>query len=147
MPQNIIKELHEATEKWMELDKKTTVKRYLLLTALEHIPVGCSIIDKGGNIIMFNDRAKEVIGLPQVGDYHTWSEDYGIFTADGSRVQPEDLPGIKALQGEEAEGILRFRNEYVDNLVWITCNPVYDENGELVAVISYFDIESGEVNA
>ena len=111
---------------------------------------GVVVVDKDLNFTLFNPSAERIvgIGITDTGPSE-WSEKYGIFFPDKvSPVPPEDLPLVRAANGEQVEDLNLFiRNSSVPRGLYISVNatPVRDDRNRLVGGVAVFRDVSRQV--
>ncbi|MGX4640777.1 diguanylate cyclase domain-containing protein [Massilia sp. SYSU DXS3249] len=80
-------------------------ERELLNAVLDSIDVGVVVCSQSGDLTMFNDAAREIVGLTVAPvPPGQWAEHYRLFHADGETLMaPEQVPLYRALHGELIE--------------------------------------------
>jgi PAS domain S-box-containing protein len=118
-----------------------------LFSILDNIGEGVIVSDKDGNVIIFNKRAEDILGVGSINaPWEEWSQAYGVFLADGVTYFPaEEMPLYKALHGESADNVeLYIKNEKFPFGRWIaiTGRPVMDDKQQeiIAGVIVFRDI-------
>ncbi len=98
--------------------KEFTIKHATLKTILENMSDGVAACDMNSNFTFFNERAQEILGLPQKNiPPEQWGDYYGLYREDGKTpLKAEEVPLYKVLHGQE------IMNEEIS---------VKKENGEL----------------
>lgn len=67
----------------------------------DSIHEGMVIVDSSKKFLFWNEAAKQIIGdLPEAGPPEEWPRRYNLFNLEGERLKFEELPLIKALNGE-----------------------------------------------
>ncbi|MCC5663203.1 diguanylate cyclase [Nostoc sp. CHAB 5784] len=112
---------------------------------LEALPVGVAVHKPDGNVLYFNQMAKQLLGrsvLPDV-DIDQLTFAYQIYWAGTNTLYPtEQLPAIRALQGERVrtEDLEIHLDETVIPLE-VLGTPILDEQGAIVyALVTFQDI-------
>jgi PAS domain S-box-containing protein len=106
---------------------------------LECIADGVAAQDPTGRVIYANEAAAKMVGYPSgqqltKATLHEVMRRYEILDAQGRPFPLENLPGCRALCGEErAEAVLRFRALATGEERWsvVKAVPVFDEQGEV----------------
>jgi two-component system CheB/CheR fusion protein len=81
-------------------------ERGKLQTVLNNLPVGVWVIDAQGVVIALNREGERLQGVPAsetVGrvDLNSYRTHYDVAAPDGRPLKPEELPGLRALRGED----------------------------------------------
>lgn len=85
-----------------KIERELARERELLNVVLDSIDVGVVVCSRDGDITLLNRAARDLHGLPaeQIPPSQ-WAQHYDLFQADGvSRLEPEQIPLYRALQGE-----------------------------------------------
>ncbi len=128
------------------LEEELRKSHQRLFGILDNIGEGVIVVDKDGNLLIFNRRAEEILGTGAVNEpLDEWNKAYGFFQEDGlTYFSWEDNPLFKAVQGETADNVeMLVKNEYFKEGKWIavTGRPVLNEKSDIIAgVIVFRDI-------
>src|SRR4051794_2916962 len=120
--------------------------RELLAAVLAHLGDGVVVHGAGGERLYANDQAARLTGYATAEELMSALPEetlarFELFHADGAPMRPEDLPGRRALAGEDPEpALVRFRPAAggPDRVSKVVAVPVRDAHGVLLYVISYF---------
>lgn len=109
----------------------------LMQLILNSMSDGVIVADENSQFLVFNPAAEQMLGKgitdsPQ----QEWSQQYGVFQSDGVTMFPtEQLPLVRALQGEQVENVEMFirRHSKAPEGIWMTVNgtPLKDASGAL----------------
>jgi two-component system CheB/CheR fusion protein len=123
--------------------------RKRLVSVLEQLPVGVSLIDPLGRMILSNSLMRKFMsdGIPsadvtRVNRWRAWQ-------ADGRPLEPGQWPGVRALRGETVVPGVEFVFEQDDGTpLWtsVSTSPLREEAGTVVgAVVMVQDINQRKV--
>ncbi|HUO83604.1 MAG TPA: GAF domain-containing protein, partial [Thermoanaerobaculia bacterium] len=124
-----------------EIHRKATADAARLRATLEQIPIPAMIVNRQGEIEMVNPEAFRQ-GLDLAADLAERIETNAPRTIDGRALTVEELPGMRALRGEQVceELILRDR-QGEERTVEIRAAPIQDQDAEILgAVILLSDV-------
>jgi PAS domain S-box-containing protein len=118
---------------------------------LRGVADGITAQDPSGELIYANDAAARIVGFPTAEAFvkapvREVMQRFELADETGRPLSLEDLPGRKALQGESAEALLRFREVATGRERWsvISATPVFDERGRVRLAVNIFrDITEG----
>lgn len=107
---------------------------------------GITAQDPTGRLIYANEAAARLIGYPSVGALleaptQDLMRDFELFDEAGRPLSPENLPGRRALRGEQPpETLIRFRVRDTGEERWsiIKAAPVFDEWGQVLLAVNIF---------
>jgi PAS domain S-box-containing protein len=133
----------QARRRAEELAEQTEAQRAWLQTVIDQMPEGVTIASApAGEIILINRAAKELFidTVERVADAGIPTR-YGLTRADGSGMDVEDLPLLRAIHREETtvgeeHRFKRSDGKVIDLLV--NAAPLYDVKGKLTAGIVVF---------
>jgi PAS domain S-box-containing protein len=114
----------------------------LLRAILDNISEGVFVSDPQGRPLYYSPFAEKLIGAPVDPNAppEAWSESHGIFFPDMNTPFPsQQLPGYRALQGEEARDVDMFvRNHHVPEgqHVRVSASPVRDREGRTLGALA-----------
>ncbi len=111
-------------------------------TFLDTVPVGVSVFDASGEVIVVNDAGRIILGQGEIADLPEaeLSERYQIYQAGTEQLYPtEQLPAVRALKGETvlAEDIEIRRDGQIIPLE-VRAIPVFDAAGKVIYAINAF---------
>jgi EAL domain-containing protein (putative c-di-GMP-specific phosphodiesterase class I) len=119
-------------------------ERNLLDVLLDSVDVAVVACNAEGRITHANRRTRELMGgAHSTGlDPQTWIEHLRPRTTDGRPLSLEDLPLVRALQGEVVRDVdVLLRNGSGDAILATSANPVEDGRGRRVgAVVVFADV-------
>jgi diguanylate cyclase (GGDEF)-like protein len=117
--------------------------RQLLLPSLrallESVAEAIAVCDEQGNYLLFNDKARRLLGLGSAAPFP-------IFRFDGSAHLPADeFPATRALRGEECRGVemmVRDPRAPCGALVQASARAISDAEGRVIgAVCTFVDVK------
>src|SRR5580765_7327768 len=120
--------------------------RELLAAVLSHLGDGIVVHAPNGDRLYANDAAARLTGFASAEELLAATPAvalarFDVFHADGTPMQREELPGHRALAGEEpAPTLVRYRpaSGGPDRVSQVSAVPVRDAQGELLYVIIHF---------
>jgi PAS domain S-box-containing protein len=117
--------------------------REQLETIMRTVDEGIVVQSPNGRLVYANDAAARAIGFESTADLlaNERSETlarFDMLDADGNAMDPDDLPGRRALQGESSERLVRYRTRATGEERWsiVRANPVYGADGTVVLAVS-----------
>jgi EAL domain-containing protein (putative c-di-GMP-specific phosphodiesterase class I) len=116
-------------------------ERNLLDVLLNSLDVGVVACGASGKLTHINRRAIELMGMDGStgSDPATWTEQTSPRAPDGRELALEELPIVRALNGEVVRGVdMVILTAHGDVLMSTTANPVYDEDGTQVGAVAVF---------
>ncbi|MDZ5810847.1 PAS domain-containing protein [Halorubrum sp. AD140] len=122
-----------------QIEEEVIHERDLTDQILAVSPIGIQVLNRDGEITRMNDRALEILEIP---DDHAESyapAERATYDADGERVSPEDHPFSRVLATGEAVFDWQARVALPENgHRWLTINaaPVLDAEGEIERVVT-----------
>lgn len=106
----------------------------LLSTVISTISEGLVVADQSRRLVLFNPAAEKVLGLGlvDVGE-DRWSETYKVFLPSGEPCPENQLPLVRALNGEvvQDQHILICRPETETKIVTCNAQRLMDESGNM----------------
>jgi PAS domain S-box-containing protein len=122
-------------------------ERARLEAVVQQIPIGLTIVDENGEVVLVNDEARRLLGgelvpAARLGDAH-----WAARRLDDEPHQVDDLPAARALRGET---VSRERVKVVDPprgsvVLEVSAGPIRTADGEVAgAVIVFHDISAQE---
>ena len=112
---------------------------------LRGVADGITAQDPSGELIYANEAAARIVGYPTSealikAPVREVMQRFTVADETGRPLSLEDLPGRKALQGESAEALLRFREVETGQERWsvISATPVFDEGGRVRLAVNIF---------
>jgi signal transduction histidine kinase/CHASE3 domain sensor protein len=120
-------------------------QKLMLHSVLNSMVEGLVATDEQGNFILWNQAAKEILGLGPADQSPTdWSADYGTFLPDMITPFPNaQNPLFLAIAGEVSSAVMFIRNPGLDRGAWIESNgaPLRDQEGAVRGgVLAFRDI-------
>ncbi|MDZ4278180.1 MAG: ATP-binding protein [Dehalococcoidia bacterium] len=108
----------------------------ILQSVLDSMTEGVAVVDEQGAFLVFNPAAERMTGLgPVAVDPSEWQKTYGAYRPDMVSPFPtEELPLIRAMGGEETDGVEMFlRNDSIPDGVHVslTGRPLRDASGRV----------------
>ncbi|WP_135852881.1 PAS domain S-box protein [Halorussus salinus] len=138
----VVRDVSERVETERELgERERQLERERDLTAevIDASPVGVMVLDAEGKITRVNDRATELLGVPdeEVAGYDP--SDRPAYDEEGRPVAVEDQPFAEALRTGEPVYDRVLQVEHPDGgRRWLSVNaePILDGDGEVVRVVT-----------
>ncbi|MFQ5669998.1 MAG: ATP-binding protein [Acidobacteriota bacterium] len=118
-------------------------QRGVLQSILDSMSEGVVVADQEGRFLLFNPAAQQILaaGVLEIPPSE-WATRYGVYQVDGGAPCPaEELPLVRALQGESAEDVrLLIRHVELRKKTWINVNarPLRDAEGSLRGGLAVF---------
>lgn len=137
-------ELEKSSTKLEDMHQRLAVSEADLLrhikileSVLSSSNEGVIVADRDGRFVIFNQAAKEMIGVGPVSEHHSqWSKAYGVYMNDGKTpFPPDELPLVRAIRGESTDGVEMFvRNSSNNEGVWLSISgrPLLDAAGKIM---------------
>lgn len=150
IPENPINEIGELADSFERMSRsldrsfealKKSEEKFS--TLLDAVPVGISVLDRKGKVVVMNGLAKKILGLANLSQYKIrWiPKFYQIYVGRTDRLYPwKQLPFLRALKGETvlADDLeIRRRDGKVIPLE-IRATPVFDDRGKVIYTINAF---------
>ena len=131
-----------------ELERQTQ----LLESVFNNISDGIVVADKNGNLTMFNPRAEQIAGGPQLEvPINDWTEKYGMYYMDKETPFPTDeLPLTRAIRGESTNNVEMFvQNPSIPEGAYLNVSgrPLRDDSGEQRGGVVVFHDVTDKVRA
>ncbi len=114
-----------------------------LQTILNTIAEGVAVVDKGGEIVLFNRAAEKILGIGAAdARQHKWWTSINLYNPNTlSQLEPTNTPLSEALQGKETEQMELFiRNESLSGGAFITISarPIRTDGSDLTGAVAVF---------
>ncbi|MEG5066110.1 ATP-binding protein [Microcoleus sp. B3-A4] len=107
----------------------------LLQLILNSMSDAVLVADENGRLLLFNPAAEQMFGKITDSQPEEWSEQYGLFHADGATpILAEQIPLVRAVRGEQVDNMeLLSRHSKAQQGVWMTVSsrPLKDASGAL----------------
>jgi signal transduction histidine kinase/PAS domain-containing protein len=135
---------NEIIEKQKEqLEQKNTQ----LMSVIENLSEGVILADNTGKFIMANSEAKRLVcqsdNVTFLGDSFKESK---LFDMKGNEIPFENLPGFRALRGEEVRNLkTHIKHPTKEFFLEISAIPIYNTLGDITTVISCFHDITGTI--
>ncbi len=131
-----------------ELERQTQ----LLESVFNNISDGIVVADKNGNLTMFNPRAEQIAGGPQLEvPINDWTQKYGMYYMDKETPFPTDeLPLTRAIRGESTNNVEMFvQNPSIPDGAYLNVSgrPLRDDSGEQQGGVVVFHDVTDKVRA
>ncbi|MGC9524748.1 MAG: ATP-binding protein [Limnospira sp.] len=143
-----IRELHEIENSFQKMAGRLDASFRALKnseskfsTVLNTIPVGISVFDVSGRLILLNQVGEAILGRGILEiPISQLSEAYQIYIAGSDRLYPPDyLPVVRALRGETVcRQDIEIENNGRRIPLEIQSVPVFDESGQIIYAINAF---------
>jgi two-component sensor histidine kinase len=138
------RDLTEANRKLRtEVAERERVQEALRLTqrletVVEHLPVGAALISPSGRIIFANPAFRHILPRHAFPSVDTQAGvEWIAFHPDGSRIDPRDYPGARALRGDVALDMDFLHRDDAGGERWCRVSgvPVHGEDGQVMAAL------------
>jgi signal transduction histidine kinase/ActR/RegA family two-component response regulator len=107
---------------------------------ISHMADGVIIFDSDGSVLRMNPASEKLLGKGVVpgATPATHAATYGLYTPEGEPFQAEQLPAVRALQGElvVGESILVRRPGEPETILRVSCSPLTGNQGEIVGAVA-----------
>jgi PAS domain S-box-containing protein len=141
-----VSDLAEGRTAAAGLASELSATREQLEVVLRNVAEGVTVIAPDGRFVYANEAAARLIGVPSAADlltldYEAARQPYDLFRADGTPLDPAELPGRRAFAGEDADDLLvRFRpaGGGEERVSIVRAVAVLDGNGRVQYVINFF---------
>jgi PAS domain S-box-containing protein len=117
--------------------------REQLETIMRTVDEGIVVQSSANEIVYANDGAARVLGFDTAQEFMATPREevlgrYEMLNEDGTPLDAHNLPGRRALRGEAAERIIRYRIKATGEERWsiVRAHPVLGPNGDVVAAVS-----------
>lgn len=138
--------LQETAERaWLAVERAQAItalrdSEARLVAALESVPVGVSVLDTNGRIVVANSEYRAFLPngtIPSRDPERSWR--WRSWNAAGQLLGLQDFPGARAIRGERV--VPGQEMLYVDDLgreVWtrVASVPIHDQDGHIVGIAS-----------
>ncbi|HZR99695.1 MAG TPA: GAF domain-containing protein, partial [Chloroflexota bacterium] len=109
---------------------------------IEQMPNGVVVFDRSGRVVLMNDAASRILGVPPGSPLMGVANAPSAFelrdSASGARLQPEQLPSARALAGEvirHYELLLRRPGETEDRWLEESAEPLWGSDGAVIGAL------------
>jgi len=117
--------------------------REQLETIMRTVDEGIIVQSPDGRLVYANDAAARTIGFESTADLLANNRSdtlarFDMLDSFGNEMNPDDLPGRRALRGESSEELVRYRIRATGEERWsvVRANPVYGGDGTVVLAVS-----------
>ena len=134
--QNLLQKNKIIEKQKEQLEQKNTQ----LISIIENLSEGVILADNTGKFIMANSEAKRLVyqsnNVTFLGDSFKHSK---LFDLKGNEIPFENLPGFRALRGEEVRNLkAHIKHPTKEYFLEISSIPTYNTLGDITMVISCF---------
>ncbi len=133
-----------AAEQVRASEARLQIEREFLASVLAKAPVGFSIVDEHGRMLMLNERGVELLGHRFEASGPADFAAYGAIHPDGRPYAPEEYPTLRAARGEQisSERMIYLRGgaggaERI--LLDVDAVPIRDVEGRPAGAVTVFD--------
>ena len=117
--------------------------REQLETIMRTVDEGIIVQSPDGRLVYANDAAARTIGFKSTADLLANNRSdtlarFDMLDSFGNEINPDDLPGRRALRGESSEELVRYRIRATGEERWsvVRANPVHGGDGTVVLAVS-----------
>jgi len=120
---------------------RAAAREATLRAVIDALPDAVVVADRDGRYVMSNPVAQQLFG-DELGTRldERWSERLGAYTSDASSLlDPSDNPLTRSIGGEIVDDcrlVLRSANRAGDMHASVTCRPIHDAGGAVVAAVA-----------
>jgi PAS domain S-box-containing protein len=125
----------------VQMRQDAEIERRRLRSLVETLPVGLVVADRRADVRLFSPAAEHILGVPLAGrNLETLVQALHVVNADGRPYPAEELPFIRALQGEASIGeeLVLVRPDHSESPLVVNCRPVHDADGTISGAICVF---------
>ena len=138
-------ERDNATRRLAQARRESDQRARLLSAVLESMNEGLVVVEDGGRILVSNAASKSLMGLDELRTQVRPALEYALFREDGTPVTDDDLPGTRALAGEEvapSDFHLRAASVPEGRVLEISARPVNppDTDDRPLAMVNIRDV-------
>lgn len=94
-------ERDSANRRLAQARRQSDQRARLLSAVLESMNEGLVVVEDGGRVRLSNSASQRLLGLDELQGQVRPAAAYRLFHADGTPLADEEIPGIRALDGEE----------------------------------------------
>lgn len=94
-------ERDRANRRLAEARRQSDERARLLSAVLESMNEGLVVVEDGGRVLVINSASKRLLGLTELQGQVRPAADYQLFHADGTPLADDEMPGTRALDGQE----------------------------------------------
>ncbi len=122
-------------------ERRASTQMRLLETIVDTMSEGLLVVRGNGQILVRNRAAHQLLGIRSDTGHVASPNDYGLHYADGTPVNPQDMPYIRALAGETVPSAdFMIKNSVVQSrMLNMTATPLPQESGG-GAIIVFHDV-------
>ena len=117
--------------------------REQLETIMNTVDEGIVVQSAAGKLVYANESAARVIGFDSAADFLAADREevlgrFEMLDESGAPLDPEELPGRRALRGETSERVIRYRNKLTGEERWsvVRANAVQAATGAVARSVS-----------
>jgi signal transduction histidine kinase len=138
-------ERDNATRRLALARREADERARLLGAVLESMNEGLVVVEDGGRVLVSNAASRSLMGLDELRSQVRRAEEYALFREDGTPVTDDELPGTRALAGEEvapSDFHLRAASVPDGRVLEISARPVNppDTDDRPLAMINIRDV-------
>jgi PAS domain S-box-containing protein len=138
-------ELSRYAEELSNSQEALQSQTLMLQSVLDSMAEGLITADEHGKFVLWNPAAERILGMGAANlPPEKWSEHYGVYQADKTTPFPtEQLPLVRAIQGEASTAEMFLRNHELAEGVWLeaSAGPLRDDAGKVRGgVVAFRDI-------
>jgi PAS domain S-box-containing protein len=125
-------------------EARLQVEREFLASVLAKAPVGISLVDGDGQVLMLNERAIELLGHRHEATGRADFRDYGAIHPDGRPYEPDEYPSLRAARGERVDNErMIYRRGGAGGreriVLEVDAVPIRDGEGRPAGAVTVFD--------
>lgn len=111
-----------------------------LFQVIERINYGILICDKNGKFELWNKKAQDLLAINEEILYRdVWTEYFQMYKLDGTEIDVEHYPLIKALKGiRTLNEVIMVKNITNDVIISIDSFPLENQENEIVGAVAVF---------
>jgi two-component system phosphate regulon sensor histidine kinase PhoR len=139
-----VTEAQEYAERLTETSQALDRERRYLEAVLDSVDVGVAVLDPERDYVVINRRLKQYVALAEPhGAEGKHGEGRDLFHEDGTRLEPDELPSVRAARGEEFDDLILWvgADPLTQRALSVSARSVRGAGGEFSgAVLGYADV-------
>ena len=131
-----------------QLEQKAAAAKEQLEVILQNVADGITVVDANDRLVYVNDVVAHWRGFPslaallaalQAGKVHR-HEKFATWDQWGRPLPGSERPTAKALQGKQAQALLRYQDNATGQFYWnlVRAHPIFDAQGQVQFVVTVY---------
>ncbi|MBD2040940.1 PAS domain-containing protein [Microcoleus sp. FACHB-672] len=135
--------LKRTTQELADSEAALRKQTNILQSLLDNLAEGVVVADEGGQFVLFNPAAQEVLGKGLINvSSEAWTDQYGCYLPDKlTPYPPQELPLAQAIQGKSVDSAEIFIQPSPNSegvFICVNARPLKDETGSLKGGVAVF---------